>query len=194
MPLKLKSYLKTCFETGSKPVQGDYTDWLDSYVHFDDLSSLSNLTIDSRISQYDQSLRARNVDGTINSLGDVFEVLKGFSDSADIKGLLDAAGGAVNWGSVQGKPTGANVTWEEQVVSLANYNPAQPASYEAIQTKGCASFGQGALLQSATRYLIKDIFFARMPYQVQQPTNTPIYYADRLMSVVFAIGPKITLT
>lgn len=194
MSLKLKSYLKTRFVTGSKPTETDYTDWLDSYVHFDDLAALNNLTIDARISQYDQSLRARNIDGTINSLGDVFEVLKGFSDTADIKGLLDAAGGAVTWGAVTGKPTAVNVTWEEQVVSLGGYTPGQPASYEAIQSKGCASFGQGALLQPATRFLVKDIFFSRLPYQVLQPSNIPSYYADRITAVVFAIGPKITLS
>ncbi len=194
MPQQFKSYLKTRFTTGAKPSQQDYHDWLDSYVHKDDLTSVTNIVVDSRINDYDQSLRARNVDGTINSLGDVFEVLKGFSDSANIKALLDAAGGAVTWGSVQGKPTGATVTWEEQVVSLGGYAPSPPASFESIQIRGCASFGQGALLQGASRYLVKDIFFSRIQYVPSQPSNIPTYYADRIQSVVFAIGPKISLT
>lgn len=194
MPYKLKSVLKSRFVTGSKPNQGDYHDWLDSYIHSDDLASINNLSIDARITQYDTALRARNIDGTINSLGDVFKVLEGFSDTANVAALVAAAGGVVNWGSVQGRPTGANVTWEEQTVSLDSYQPASPASFESIESRGCASFGQGALLQGATRYLVKDIFFSRIRYQPLQPSNIPSYYADRLRAVVFAITPRIALT
>lgn len=193
MPLKPKSYLKTRFQTGAKPSEQDYADWLDSYVHKDDLTSLNNLSIDTRINDYDQSLRARNIDGTVNSLGDVFHILRGFTDAVNVKEVLDAAGGAVQWAAVQGKPTTLNVTWEEQVVSLGSYTPTNPSTFEAIQSRSCASFGTGALLQGASRYLVKDIFFSRLQYQPLQP-GLPVYYADRLTSVVFAIAPRITLS
>jgi hypothetical protein len=194
MPKQLESYLKGRFVTGNKPTQQDYTDWMDSYVHFDDLTSVNNLTIDARISAYDTTQKARNVDGSINSLGDVFYVLRGFSDVADVATLLANVGTAPAWDSISGKPETVTVTWEEQVVSLAVYAPDKPSAYESIEIKSCASFGTGPLRQTATRYFIKDILFSRIQYMPAQPSNIPLYYADRIQAVVFAIAPKISLT
>jgi hypothetical protein len=194
MAQQLKSYLKGRFVTGAKPSQQDYSDWLDSYVHKDDLTSLNNATIDARITTYDSALRSRNIDGAINSLGDVFYILRGFDDADDVKELLDSVGGSPSWDDVEDKPTDVIVTWEEQVVSMAAYAPDKPAAYESIEIKSCASFGNGPLKQAATRYFVKDIFFSRIQYQPAQPSNIPFYYADRLQAVVFAIAPKVKIS
>ena len=43
MAQKTKAVLKAFFETGDKPTQQQFSDWLDSYVHKDDSISVDKV-------------------------------------------------------------------------------------------------------------------------------------------------------
>lgn len=189
MPKQTIAYLKGKFQTGMKPSQTDYADVFDSYVHKDDLAELEAMLIDERINNYDAALKEVTA-GQIDTLGDVLQVLSGFDTTDNIAALLAAAGGAVTWASVEGKPTGANVTWAEQTISMDAYLPDAPASPEVISSISIVR-GIGNLATNK-RAVILDISVTQV--QVKwEGVSWPSYPVHRIRSIVIGVDPKITL-
>jgi hypothetical protein len=189
MAQRAVEYLKNLFTTGKKPAQVDYHDWLDSYVHKDDVEQINAATMDERINNYDESLRAVMV-GPLNNLGGVLQLLDGFQVTDNLKALLDAASGVVSWGQIENRPDALNVTWEEQTISLASYSPAAPTSPEAIQTVSIVS-GIGNI-KSPNKTVITDIGITNVTVQ-WLGVSFPSFIVTRIQWVKVGVNPKITL-
>lgn len=191
MPKQPVSYLKSRFVTGSRPTQSDYVDVFDSYVHKDDVATINSEIVDDAINSYDTALRSRNVNGPIDSLGDVFYVLRGFTDAADLQALIAAAGGSgtLSWVNVTNKPGNVQLNWDEQIVSLDSYAPAPPANVVSVPSLAASSFGPSFMQQAGARFVVRDLFFSRVAY-TPQSGFAPAYYADRIRAVVYGVSPR----
>jgi hypothetical protein len=191
MPKQTIAYLKGKFQTGMKPSQTDYADMFDSYVHKDDLAELEAILIDERINNYDEALKQVTA-GQIDTLGDVLQVLSGFETTDDLAELLAAAGGAVTWGTVTGKPTALAVSWAEQTISVNAWQPDTPTSYEA--GFGSASVVRSQLLGNIPnnkKVVIVDLFITKFVVDVKY--TTMVHYVTDIAAVVIAVDPKIVL-
>lgn len=188
MAFRALEYLKNRFLTGAKPAQADYHDLMDSFVHKDEVASINATVIDERINNYDTDLRSVTV-GELSSLGDVLLVLSGFTTADDIKALIDAASGEVTWSSIQGKPTSAYVSWDEQTISTDTYLPELPASPEAIKSTRVVR-GIGAI-PAAQKVVITDILVTAV--QVRWEGMTQTFSVKSVRGVVIGVNPRISL-
>ena len=182
--------MKSLFLTGKKPSEENYGDIFDSFVHKDDVEVVNNAVITAAITSYDTALKEVTA-GDINTLGDVFQILSGFSTSDDVKALLNAAGGTPSWGQVTGKPSTRPVIWAEQVISLVNTPTSQqPANgYTAITTYSAVERNFTA---NGSKYVIVDIGFynvAVLPYQSSQTSVV----VSCLRSVTIAVDLKAAI-
>lgn len=98
MPKQTVSFLKGLFSTGKRPTQQNFWDWIDSFVHKDDVASINAGTIGTAIDNYNNSLKAESPDGTVNTLGDVFKIFQNYSDNRNINNEL-------KWGGIPERPT-----------------------------------------------------------------------------------------
>lgn len=98
MPKQTVSFLKNLFSTGKKPTQQNFWDWLDSFVHKDDVAGINAGTVNTAIGQYDAQLKALSPDGVVNTLGDVFKVFQNYSDNRNLSAEL-------KWSGIPERPT-----------------------------------------------------------------------------------------
>ncbi len=187
MAIRALEYLKNKFLTGAKPAQEDYHDWMDSFVHKDDVEGINAAVIDERINNYDADLRSVTP-GDLSSLGDVLYVLSGFSTSDDIRTMIEEASGEVTWSSIQSKPVNMFVKWEEYTISTDSYLPSTPASPEAIKsTRIVRDIGGIPISQ---KVVISDILVTAV--QVRWEGMTQTYSIKSIRGVVIGVDPRVT--
>lgn len=78
---RAKAFLKNLFSAGKRPVDTDYGDLIDSFVHIDDQQAVDAQAVNTVLQQYDTNLKQRNNNAVVDSLGDVLFVLGDFNDT-----------------------------------------------------------------------------------------------------------------
>ena len=172
-----KAELKSKFTTGRVPTQQDFFDLIDSLVHLDDQTAVDQQVVNTKISAYDTALKARQPDGVINTLGDVYAAFEGYTDNRYINNEL-------RWIGLPGKPTQLGIQWSEQTVvtDYTTYNPVQAGV--AYQEKWLSSQVAGLTGQ----YTIVDLKTQRRWVPNSQDTG---YFVDQIIAVKLAISPKV---
>lgn len=177
------SELKAKFITGKTPTQQDYYDVLDSLVHLDNQTAVDVQVVNTRLSTYDAALKARQPDGNVNTLGDLFYSFVGYDDARNINNEL-------KWSGLPGKPSFINLAWTEQTITT------DESAYNPLGSVGSAGSGPsqrwllgtvGALTGS---FLIVDVKTDRRWVSTGGETG---FYADRMIAVKVAITPKTNL-
>lgn len=178
------AYLKGKFREFMKPRAVDYADWLDSFVHKDDLETVNNTAIDLRINAYNTQLRSETP-GAIDTLGDVLKAFAGFPDNWNLKTKIEAAGGqAVSWNTILNRPE-VSVNWSEQTVTFSF-----PSSGVPLGQLGTAqSLKQSLNLAAGVKTVITDI--SVVPYVLGVAGGT--IALNKIHSVTFGISPKVSL-
>lgn len=175
MAQKTRTQLKATFVTGARPAQQDYHDLLDSYVHKDEQGNISESTINAAIAAYDATLRAEVPNGTVNTLGDVFKVLAGYSDSRTIASEL-------SWAGLPSKPTFVPVIWDEQKIIMdSNAFPtnAVPRSVRSLTN-----------IPPSSRAVIVDLDLLLHRATTNHGNNVAVY---SVVAVTFGVQPKAAL-
>lgn len=178
-----KPELKALFTTGRKPSQQDFANLIDSLVHLDDQSAVDLQVVNTRISAYDTALKARQIDGEVNTLGDVFALFAGWGDNHII-------GNELNWSGLPGKPVALNLSWTEQtiVTDSSTYNP--------LANAGTAGAGPAIRWLNSTvagltgSYLVMDVRTDRRWVDTGGGTG---FFTDTIVAVKVAITPKTNL-
>ena len=178
-----KADLKAKFTTGKTPSQQDYFDLIDSLVHLDDQSAVDQQVVNTRISAYDTALKARQADGVVNTLGDVFNAFVDYDDNRNINNEL-------KWAGLPGKPTILHVTWSEQVLVTdeTRYNPLGASGTAGSGPSQRWLFSEVAPI--TTSHLFMDMRLDRRWVATSAETG---YYADRIIAVKLAIDPSVIL-
>ncbi|GAB3734887.1 hypothetical protein [Spirosoma lituiforme] len=174
-----RTELRSRFQTGKVPTQQDWDDFFDSFVHKDEQTAVDQQVVNTRIATYDTALKARQPDGTISTLGDVFAAFEGYPDNRFL--AID-----LKWPNLQGKPASVNVQWTEQtiVTDSTTYNPTQAGV--AAQQRWLGSQVAGLTSQ----FHIVDLKTERrfVGNGVDQG-----YFTDCIIAVKLAIAPKVNL-
>jgi hypothetical protein len=192
MAQQTKSYLKSRFVAGAKPSEQDFIDFIDSLVHVDDIEAVNASVIDTRINAYDTAQKAQTEGLTISTIGDVLNILRSFAPNVNVKTLLDAASGAVNWADVQEKPSTVGVTWEEHTFQIDTYQAPPFTTYEGLTAVQLVKMLAPAELIANKKWVILDVIFTQ--FQVPLYGQSTSYYAQRIRAVTIGVSPKISLS
>ncbi|GAB2586683.1 hypothetical protein [Spirosoma areae] len=183
MPKLTKAALKALFTTGKKPKQQDFFDLIDSMVHLDDQTAVDQQVVNAKISTYDTALKARQPDGVVSTLGDVFKVLEGYSDTRFIHNEL-------KWIGLPGRPDSLNLEWTQQTI-VTDEGPYNPLGSAGSPGSGPSQRWLGSTVAGLTgAFLVNDIKTDRRWVETGVGQG---YYADRIIAMKVAITIKTNL-
>lgn len=182
------SWLKSRFDTGARPTSSDFGDVLDSYVHISSQAAVDAQVVNQAIGAALAGLTGRNGDGQVNSLGDVFYVFTGYSESMNLSQKLAALTTAATWNGLPGKPQQLKIQWNEQVINCGTYDGFLPTNSRKWLL---------ADVVGVTGAFILDLNVKRnfQPFSTTSTTSFEQgYIMDQIMQVKIATNPRISLT
>ena len=186
---RLISYLKNKFQTGAKPTQEDFGDIFDSFVHLDNQQAVDAQVVSQLITAYNQSLTARNVNGSVDTLGDVFALFAGVDDNMSLKELF----AKIDWSKLPNKPSFAGLTWTEQFITtdISTYNPlATTGTTGSGPTQRWLVSGVGATNQAL---IVLDIKTERHWFTAGSGGESG-FYVDQIIALKLAVSAKAVLS
>ncbi len=192
MAKQIISYLKTRFLTGNKPNQSDYHDVFDSYVHKDEIEEINAAQIDARIANYDGALK-EITPGTIDTLGDVLQVLGGFDTSDDLASMIAGVNGSILWENIQNKPGASGVLWNAQSISLDDRVSDGPDLVQPGQLMSKSVIRDYGKIGVNKKTVVLDLVVTKFKVPVIGSGSITESYATFIRSVTIGIDPWVNI-
>ncbi|MFC5407996.1 hypothetical protein ACFPMF_01655 [Larkinella bovis] len=172
--------LKAKFAPGKKPTAQDFADLIDSFLLFSEQTAANSAIFNEALANYDNDLKSEAPNGAVDTLGDVFKILQGWSDGETLLERIEDLVSNVYWRDIKEKPYTFYITWSEQIISTVVYAPETP------NFKWIISEISG--LPNSNKYLIMDMQIKRS-YVPQQSFPGAYDKADYIQAIRVAINP-----
>ncbi|MEZ0611921.1 hypothetical protein ACAW74_25640 [Fibrella sp. WM1] len=182
---------------GKIPGAQDFKNWLDSYVHKDELAEVNAATINRKITAYDQGLRTESNALFVSTLGDMLKAFAQWPRGQRLIDFITSAG--LDWSKINNRPAAVALRWNEQIVSV---DPTSTA-FGAIGSYRPSDFTvtKWLLSEVAARttgtMVIIDMQVSRKLTGATTETNsvvTPAMVVDVITKVKIGVNPSVNLT